>query len=375
MTRPQFSYELLATIQLADIVTYLHAAGWREGGPYSRSVVWRLTVDGDEAELLVPADPKLRDYANGVSDIVETLALVENRTPQEIVRDLRSARVDVHYVRTIPDGPSGTIALSEGLRAVQGTHDLLMAAATSTVSPIRPSVLPSSKPDAAKAIISNIRLGQTGEGSYVFRIESPLPEAGVTPLYSSRDALLHLHQAATSALEAAELVRGDDYTAFAERIGDGVSANLCEALTNLGGQRQSTFELSFSWAPASPVAIDTPLLRFDSRTIPVIKRGGKFLRKYPTVAAATVTGRVVDLHRTPTDKLGKVQLSGIVDAEGKRRAEERIVLRLGLRDYETAVTAHRDGNELRVTGPLRHTGRQSEVIQAESVEVLPASPQ
>src|SRR5262249_52678877 len=154
--------------------------------------------------------------------------------------------------------------------------------------------------------IGNIRLGQTGEGSYVLRIESPLPAAGVTPLHSPRDALLHLHQATTSALEAAELARGSGDTAFVERIGDGVSANLSEPLANLGGQRQSTFELSFSWALASPVAVETPLLRFDSRAISAIKRGGKFLRKYPTETTATVTGRVVDLHRTPTDKLGKV---------------------------------------------------------------------
>ncbi|MFD9959212.1 hypothetical protein [Amycolatopsis sp. NPDC058986] len=373
--RPDLPLEQLASIQLADIVTYLRATGWQESGTYSRSVIWKFAVDDGDAEVLVPAVPELRDYANGVSDVVETLALVEGRPPQEIVRDLRSSRVDVHYIRTVPDGPSGTIPLPEGLKAVQGTHDLLMAAATSTVSPTRPSVLPSNKPDAAKAIISTLRLGQTSVGSYVLRVESPLPEEGVTPLYSPRDALLHLHQAAASAREAAELSRNDDYTAFVERIGDGVSANLCEALANVGGQRQSTFELSFSWALDSPVNVETPLLRFDSRIISVIKRGGKFLRKYPTEAVATVIGRVVDLHRTPTDKLGKVQLAGVVEVAEKRRAEERIVLRLGSRDYDLALAAHRDGNELRVTGSLRHTGRQSEIIQAERVEILPKTDQ
>jgi hypothetical protein len=79
---------------------------------------------------------------------------------------------------------------------------------------------------------------------------------------------------------------------------------------------------------------------------------------------------VVDLHRTPTDRLGKVQVEGVVEAGGQRY-EGRVTMRLAPPDYDLALSAHGTQRPLRVVGQLRHTGRHFEISRISSVEIVP----
>jgi hypothetical protein len=224
----------LATVDLAGVVAYLRATGWRETGTYVRTVIWTRTVDSSDAEVLVPDSAGLRDYPARLAELVSTLTAVEQRPAAEVVQDLRSPTLDVQYIRMMPDGPSGSTPLHEGYLAIKGVHDLLLAAATSAVSSERPTVLPSQKPQSAKGFLDQVRLGQTTRGSYVLRVETPLPPADIEPPVSSREVLLHLCQATSAAHDAAARSSSGDSTPFIERVGDGVSANLCEALADIG---------------------------------------------------------------------------------------------------------------------------------------------
>lgn len=361
-------------IDPAGIVAYLRASGWREAGGYSQATIWTQTVDGAEAEVLVPISAELRDYPTRLAELVSTLTTVEQRLAADILQDLRSPTLDVQYIRMMPDGPSGSTPLHEGYLAIKGVHDLLLTAATSAVSTARPTVLPSQKPPQAKGFLDQVRLGQTSRGSYVLRVETPLPPPGIEPPVSSREVLLHLYQATSSAHDAAiDSSSGSDLTAFAERVGEGVSANLCQALADIGGQRRSAFDLRFAWAPASPVDLDTPTVRFDRSLITALKAGAKYLRELPIIETGTVTGRVVDLHRTPTDRLGRVQVEGVVEA-GEQRHEDRVTMRLATREYDLALAAHGTQRPLRVVGQLRHTGRHFEISRVSNIEIVPPPP-
>ncbi|MGH3997895.1 MAG: hypothetical protein ACRDTJ_10585 [Pseudonocardiaceae bacterium] len=362
--------DAMAGIDPAGIVAYLRASGWREAGSYGRAAVWTRLVNGAEAEVLVPVSGELRDYPTRLAELVGTLSTVEQRPASEVLQDLRSSWLDVQYIRMMPDGPSGSTPLHEGYLAIKGVHDLFLAAATSAVSPERPAVLPSKKPPQAHGFLDQVRLGQTGRGSYVLRVETPLPSPGITPPVSSREVLLHLYQMTSSAHAAARDTNETDFAAFAERVGEGVSANLCQALVDIGGQRQNAFEMRFAWAPAAPLDLVTPTMRFDRPLIKMLRAGARYLRQLPVTETATVVGRVVELHRTPTDRLGKVQVEGTVEATGQRY-EDRVTMWLTLRDYDLALSAHRAQHPLRVVGELRHTGRQFEISRVSRVEIIP----
>lgn len=366
--------DAIAGIDLTGIVAYLRVSGWQEAGGYGRAQIWTRTVDGAEVEVLVPASADLRDYPARLAELVGTLSTVEGRLMTDVAQDLRSSMLDVQYIRTMPDGPTGSIPLHEGYLAIKGVHDLFLAAATSAVSAERPTVLPSQKPPQARGFLDQVRLGQTSKGSYVLRVETPLPPPGITPPVSSREILLHLHQATSAAHDAASHSTEDGLSAFAERVGDGVSANLCQALAEIGGQRRNAFELRFAWAPASPLkGLTTPTVRFDQPMITALKAGAKYLRELPVIETATVVGRVVDLHRTPTDRLGKVQVEGVVEV-GEQRHEDRVTMRLGPRDYDLALSAHGSRRPLRVVGELRHTGRHFDISRVSSIEIVPPPP-
>jgi len=307
----------LASVDLAGVITYLRATGWRETGTYARTVIWTRIIDGAEAEVLVPDSAELRDYPARLAELVSTLATVEQRSVTDVLQDLRSPMLDVQYIRMMPDGPSGSTPLREGYLAIKGVRDLFLAAATSAVSLERPIMLPSAKPPQAHGFLDQVRLGQTSRGSYVLRVETPLPPPSLKPPVSSRDVLLHLYQATSAAHEAAARST-DELFAFDARVGDGVSANLCQALADIGGQRRSAFEVRFAWAPAAPVEQDTPTVRFDQSLITELRAGARYLRQLPVTGTATVVGRVVELHRTPIDQLGKVQVEGTVEADGQR---------------------------------------------------------
>lgn len=364
--------DAIAGIDPAGILAYLQVSGWREVGSYGRAAIWTRSVDGGEAEVLVPVSAELRDYPTRLAELVGTLSTLEQRPASEVLQDLRSARLDVQYIRMMSDGPSGSTPLHEGYLAIKGVHDLFLAAATSAVSSERPTVLPSQKPPQALGFLDQVRLGQTSRGSYVLRVETPLPAEFSSPPVSSREVLLHLYQATSAAHDAARSSRNGDVTSFLERVGDGVSANLCEALVGIGGQRHNSFDIRFAWAPASPVALDTPAMRFDRPVIAALKAGAKSLRKHPVTETAIITGRVVHLYRTPMDRLGKVQVEGVVEAAGQRH-EDRVTMRLALQDYQLAVSAHGRGHPLRVVGELRQTGRQFEISRVTSIEII--SPQ
>lgn len=360
----------LESIGLAGIVAYLRSTGWRESGTYVRTVVWTRDVDGAEAEVLVPDSQELRGYASRVAELVNTVASVEGRTAADVLVDLHSPTVDVQYIRTMPDGPSGTTPLHEGYLAVKGVRDLFLVAATSATSEERPTVLPGRKPAAAQGFLDQVRLGIPSKGSYVLRIETPLPPPGVVPPVSSRDVLLHLYQATSAAHAAALESRDGNFTPFGDRVGDGVSANLCQALADIGGVRQSPFELRFAWAPAEPQELATPPVEFAKPTIAVLKGGAKYLRELPVTETVSVAGRVVDLHRSPMDRLGRVQIEGTILSGALQSAEKvTVTMRLTAEQYGLAVRAHGSQQRLLVVGQLRYTGRQFEMSQVADIEL------
>jgi hypothetical protein len=359
----------LAFVDLTDLVSYLRSRGWQEAGKYARAVIWTRDLREGQAEVLVPERSDLLDYPRRVGDIARTLSAVERRTVGAVIQDLLSSRIDVLHVRTLP---GGSVPLLEGYLAVKGVSDLLLAAATAAALPERPPVLPTRKPyrERAQEFLDQVRLGQPADNSYVLRVEVPLPLPDVVPLVSTRDVTTFLYQASSSALEAAGEVRGDDLSEFNERVGDGVSANLCAALAAIGGERQSPYELSFGWAQAQPVEHDTPSLKVDQQAIGTLRRASDYLSTLPVSESAIVIGRVVELHRGRTDKLGKVTLKGDLEASGVGRREGRVTVRLDPRAYDVALTAHANDQLLRVTGSVRDTGRRYEISRVDSVRMV-----
>ncbi len=85
--------------------------------------------------MLVPGDRALRDYASRVSDLLATVATVEERPVRLLLDELESGGVDTLSFRLLPGGPSGTIPLFNATDALAGVKELVVSSTFSLLSP------------------------------------------------------------------------------------------------------------------------------------------------------------------------------------------------------------------------------------------------
>ncbi|QIZ33714.1 hypothetical protein [Saccharopolyspora sp. ASAGF58] len=353
-----------------DIATYLRASGWYEADHYNQATIWTHGPAGNETDVLAPPNNTFRDYPRRMIELLATVADVEQREPADVLQDLLSVQVDVQYIRTMPDSPSGTTPLHHGYQAVKGVHDLFLSAAASAHLPEPMAVLPSQKPPEAWDFIGGVRLGQTAPGSYIFRVETPLTGAGSPAGSPSRRVLDHLHLAMNSAHRAAaDTDLPDGSRPFAEHIASGVSANLCEALSSIGALGNSAFEIKFAWAATLPMERPTPDLHFDTESISRIKKAGQYLRDLPAHREAQIEGRVVELRSYRPDKQGVVVIAGVLTTP-QGRSTERVLVVLPNRYYELAHESHPGRKRVRAVGLVKTSGRQPELSAVTEFEVL-----
>jgi hypothetical protein len=367
----------LARLLPEDVGGYLRATGWQDMGGYDQVRVWSRPVDGEDVEVLLPVSNQFRDYQRRMVQLLGTLAEVEQRAREDILRDLREPLVDVQYIRTMPDTPSGTTPLTEGAKAIQAVRDLFLAAATSAVLGQDHAVLPAGqKPRPAREFVEQVRLGVPSAGSYVLRIETPIGQVETagpeTESFDTRNLLVLLYRAVRAAHTAAvETAQAGTARPFERQIEHGVSANLCEALADIGGNRRSAFEFRFAWARTVPLSEETPDLRFDAEHVIALHDAKTHLRRLANTEQAIVLGRPTGLqHRD--EPTGRVVLEGRIEFADRVEDEQRVVMRLSRPDYDQVVQAHRPEQPalVRVTGLIRASGRQWELVTVEELRIV-----
>jgi hypothetical protein len=80
----------LRQIDPARVSTHLLENGWQEQRRVGdRAAFWTKKIVGDEeVEILLPLDRELPDFHFRISEILQTLAIVEHLNPQEIFEKL-----------------------------------------------------------------------------------------------------------------------------------------------------------------------------------------------------------------------------------------------------------------------------------------------
>lgn len=354
----------------ADVARYLDHTDWRPGDRAGQALVWNRELPNGRVQVLVPTSADLGDYETRINDVIRTLALVEDRNPDEIRHKLLNPFMDIQLIRSRSSGPSGTISLERGHRAVQGVRDLFLSAATGAYLEVTPAVLPSSRPIEARRFLELARFGPTGAGSFVWRVETeivaPLDAGRLNP----RNILLALYRCSSAAYNAAEeYINTGDLVSFEERVPDGVTANLCDALVTIGSSGLG-FDLSFAWSWSLPVSEPTPDLAFQTNHVTAIKAAAKHLRSLTPQATATLRGRVIELLRRSRSAIGTVVVEGIfsdlADVAGQRI---RVTLHLPDELYQRALEAHRSQAVVTVRGSVQVSPRAYRMMDLTSFDV------
>jgi hypothetical protein len=295
--------------------------------------------------------------------LMEDLARLGARGPAEVLRDVKATATDV--VRLGIDSPltrDGRIPVEAGRRVYEAARNLLLASACSVLDP-RP-VYASRKPEEAMDVLRNARFGQTEVGSFVLSIECSVPprlspsaepdeDDPGAPL--ERRTCMMLAQALASAETASrESAASNKLEPFRDRVDEGVSANLCEAVAELFAAAEADrLRAAFSFASRRPVrqAITRNVV-FSADRVELLREAARELRLTSVLPAIEAEGPVVRLSSPLATYGGDIVMQAVI--EGRSRT---LRVHLEADDYQKAVTAHRDGALLRCTGDLAREGR------------------
>ncbi len=357
--------ETLTALRPLDIATYLRFHGWRpaDGETSSRAIRWLLQAE-DEYEIFLPLDRAFRDFPLRISEALKVLSVAEERSELEVLHDLTIAAVDVVRVRAQARGAEdSSLPIEDGVALVEQARNMMLAAACSAVEP-RPQY-PTRKPTRAVEYLRNVRLGQTEQGSYIVTLISPVPpqlaphEAGrlfadlEEPFERKVVRTLQSGLQTTKRAAASVATQADGIEVFWRGVEQGISANLCEALAEMSGETRRGVTISFAWSLTRPAPEDLFSIRFDDDAVPIISEAARVLREASPQPDVTLTGSVYRLERTGEEAgPGRISVLGVVDGEVRR-----VTLDLGPGDYDSAITAHRDGRLVSARGDLVREGR------------------
>lgn len=338
---------VLAALSPVDVIGYLRASGWvRETEIGERASLW-VRGDNADADITVPHVRGAVDFPIRIGEVIRTLEMIEKRSQEEILADLLTASSDLIRIRSLaPEAGDGTVQLDAGVRLVEHSRDLIMAAACATVT--TKAYWARRKPAQAVDFIEGVRMGQTERGSYVLTIHCPVPPELKTlfPTVSpfERRVTSTLTSALTSVRDAArQAVETGEIKPFFAAVQSGVSANLCDALVGLGRiSPDHGIEISVSWARNRPAEQAHSSVSVSSDLLPVIDEAARVFKGTAPQEDVEIIGFVEKLDRPVGSEIGRVSILAPIEKERRR-----VLVELGDPEYLEAVRAH--GNNLPIT--------------------------
>lgn len=368
------SLDALARVPPRLVHAYLGAQGWEQVRPYGDMGNVYASADHSE-EALVPAAAHFADYAIRLNEIIAILSRVENRDGRAILRDITLTGYDLLRVRLPEASEDGSVSIAAGVTLFHEAHNLLLAAACAAVRPQR--FFRAGRNQQASDYMRRVRLGQTEPGSFVANLLSPVPpilDAGQRTLFDTapeepfeRQVTRKLASSLRSTREAIAAVdQGKDIQAFEQKIPQGISANLCDAITSLlGVENGKMLDLSISWATIRNAKESSMQARFMASDLPILREASRTLKDRQEHTDERIEGYVTNLAREQAEHQGRVTLKAVV--EGAMRS---IRADFSPADYGRITDAHNRRLVISLEGDLRREGQRWTLHNPRDLEIF-----
>ncbi|MEU9890082.1 hypothetical protein [Sphaerisporangium sp. NPDC051011] len=369
-----------ASLDPSNLITLLAVAGWgsRGGRPnvYER---WEVRDEDERLSVLIPLDPSHDDYTDLLEEALLTLSKSRLPSAQSVFSRLRTPGDEVHWQKE-PHAIPGLISWSQGEALITSAKQILLAAAKAAR---RPSAYHGQREwRFAREYLEKVFMGQTRIGSYVVTAYTPtgpireVEEAGRVsqsdPSLSGTERLASnldvVHGSATTGRDVmnkmtASLIASREaiehfastgsLSGFDAGVGQGVSYELTRALASLVTGSDGA-QVSVYWFPvgrSTPAFGDAWTMEFLPDDLPALEKASTRLASTEPRRTIVVVGTVTNLSRPKFGLHGTIVLNVIYGA-----SVSRVRVRLSRADYEQAISAHQNGDLLRVTGDLEKDG-------------------
>jgi hypothetical protein len=163
-------------------------------------------------------------------------------------------------------------------------------------------------------------------------------------------------------MAARQMVGGGRMDAFYEGVQQGVSANLCRALADLGGvRRNQRFEIGFTWARGLPGQEMAGPASFTPSMVVVLENAGQELEHLAKSGQGRITGQVENLYLSPGEQPRIKVVGDLVYESGSHLPRRSLWVTVSMEQYDQAYDAQRQGWLIDVEGRLHTTQRRLEM--------------
>ena len=345
---------------------YLYSCGWTEDGVISnKAKVWHRPEEKHfDLEIVQPLDENLRDYPQRMYEAIQVLSEFEGRSPTKVIEGVINYDSDIVKIKVMSaDVDGGAIPIEDGVLLFEKSKDLLVSSSLSAFTKKR--FYSGSWPAVVKKFLDTLKFGQTEHGSYVVNIIAPIinssevsiPEIDSSVTRSISNNLARSLRATSIAIEEYEKTK--DLFLFEEAISNGVSANLCDAITGISGSKQNrdveiSIELSVSEKDSQDIIKSH---KFLSRHMPILNTASEYYKGNFVINNYDVYGLVIRMDHEPAEDYGVIRVASLVNGSTKN-----ISIQLGLDDYWKAVEAHKLKLPVTCQGDLHVAPRSANLI-------------
>ena len=242
--------DIIKNIPPTNYETYLKSKNWVKIGIIDKNTasVWEF----EKKRITVPLDPLLADYSNVLVSILLNLEEIENRTFDSIISDLEQIDVDVLKIIT----NKRFLSLKDTSILINNSINLISSATQSIITQ-KPYFKARYK--EVSEVLNNFNIGYTEKGNFIMNIYTNISKGlfqdscNIESEPFHRQVMIKLSTLLSIAIDAAN--RGD-FNPFGEAVSKGISANFCEALseiTKICVGDDNVAILNITWAPIRPV--------------------------------------------------------------------------------------------------------------------------
>lgn len=199
--------------------------------------------------------------------------------------------------------------------------------------------------------------------SGLIRLFEQLDTAHGARQLDAREVVLTLERAIRAGWTAAAQVTNAQarLDVFDDYISEGVSANLCKALGDLGGYfKDRPVEIGFTWARGLPGPDSAPPLSFSGSMVSVLAQAGNELQSLAKSGEAQITGQVETLNLSPGES-PRIKIVGQLRAETQEITRRALWVIVSISEYDQAIAAQREGWRIEAAGRLVTAQRRLEM--------------
>lgn len=363
-------------------VRYLKDTGWTPFPTKKEYVkIFQIkTISGESFQVNLPMEKSLSDYKSAMYQAIETVALAENQSTEQLMLYLLNPNTDILKIRLDrKDIEAGNILFDDAIRIYENAKKLIAATAQDILHPRR--FHQGRMDDSISKFVNSCKFGQTEIGSYIVSVVCPFAELHETDGYRQLSIFSSEEQCANSLTRQVtnrimknvfsirtHIDNGDFEKLTSEETTEIISANFYEALAGLNLDVEgANVEFIAQWSPVikknrslhDRISLSHDYYQPISSTIGRLREHKKQTTK--------IIGRIKKLESSPDlskRTSGKITVVYLDDKDNKRTA----TINITKEDYAKAIQAHSEGTYVEITGEL--TGARNNAITCESFSII-----